>query len=439
MSNAEPLPRWVLGTAIEDDYRDAVTRWMDRHRSSPEHPWRAQDRAGCPYVVMPVKPPIGLVLGQSGSGKSALLQRIADAALAMGWSVCLIDAKGLSTDAMGDWIPIARKHNAPWQWWHNDPSARQRSHPYDLWRGDPEARITKALRLLPPADGNAQVYREDEEAALRLLAGGGGSWTTTESLVGNLTHPERCITTDQRALTAIKRKGAAGLPLHQAAAGKFSNVEAAMRGMTSADGWCWDDFNSDALRFGLVSIEPGRSAAAIRFGLALLADLDNYRASRRPSGAPPLLVLIDEAMTLLSDPSHAGLLPRLFNQARSQGIGILATSQTFELLGAEGEQLLTSAPTVIIGRLNSPDPVVSIVGTRYVPELSHDPESGRTTAREQHAHRLDPQRIRELRTFRWVIYAGQADGGARLLHAFVPPVPRLGDLPPHKRHTAPYG
>lgn len=134
-------------------------------------------------------------------------------------------------------------------------------------------------------------------------------------------------------------------------------------------------------------------------------------------------MLVDEAAALTRDPATAELLPLLINQVRGQGIGVLATAQSPSLLGESRDELLSTSPHLFVGRLHDPDALVALAGTRYVPELSHDPATGRTNAREQHAHRLDPQRVRAFPTFRWAIISGQAEAGSRLAHAFVPPLP----------------
>lgn len=273
--------RYPVGIVVNDDFRDPLTRWLDRHRTSPAHPWRAIDGEGCQWAVLPPEPFSGWVFGATGSGKSVLLQRIINAALTAGWNVALIDAKGTTDDAQTSWLPLARRNNALFEWTHNDE--RHASRPYDLWRGNSESLVSKALRLLPPPSTDAQHYRDQNERALRALVGHGGGWRTTDELVAKLERPSDYVT-DQRALTTLKSDHIARDTSH-----KYDNLARALDGLTAADGWAWDDFDDAdlGLRFALVSIERGHSEAALRLGQALLADLDSYRASRRPLNARP--------------------------------------------------------------------------------------------------------------------------------------------------------
>lgn len=373
-----------LGIFLEDDRRDWLTRKRDsreRHRGTHA----AWQLPGTRIVTIPDEPRSAVVLGGTGSGKTVLLRRLTAAALASGWRVVFLDCKGNSEDAehllrLGGALRVG---STSW------PASA-----FDAWRGDGAAVATKTARCLP-LDAPT-YYRHRAEAALFAIAEM-GPWRTSAEVLDRLAAPAKWVT-DRRALAALMVKEGR-TATHEAVA---SEVRAALRGVQGlVDGgpgaWSWDD---EETRLIVVSLDAGaNSAHRVAAGL-MLADLNAYRQSRRGDDARPLIVILDEGSVLLDDP-QAPDLAVLAEQVRSQGIGLVVAAQSVEGLGQQGARLLAAGGDLLAARTGDPEVIARLAGTVRVQEVAHQgahggrKTTGVTTAREQAAHRLDPDRLRE--------------------------------------------
>lgn len=383
-------PPSILGQVVNDDARDALTRWRDRRHRRAQAPSWTRDGS----LVLPTKPPRSIILGGSGSGKSVLLRWIALSALAANWRVAVLDAKGAFSDAE-ELLAAARKGAHACVWWQGDAG----HSPYIGWMGGHHAVVRKALALLP-SDGPT-YYQQRAQRALYAVAQR-NCWHSVPDLLFRLRHPADFVL-DRDTLLSLTAKQRGGVSDIEAVA---SDVEAALIGLDgSVDGqasgengsWSWDDDHATPWDLAVMSVDTGRSQGAIAAAALIFADLNAYRVGRRTPDARPLLVIVDEAAAILDHPSSPDL-SILMEQVRSQGIGLVVAAQSVAGLGVQGARLLTSGADLLAGLTRDTEEVVRLAGTHRVVEVGHQAVdrslTGVTTSREQHAHRVDPERLR---------------------------------------------
>ena len=394
---ATNLPPAVVGVVADQDRRDVLARWRDRRaqqRSTPLWP------VAKGVLALPERPPRLICVGASGSGKTTALIALVAAALSAGWRVAVLDLKGSRDDA-DRYLNLAGRMQARAVWWRGGHLG---TSPYDGWRGDTAACVKKASALLPH-DGPSH-YTQRATAAM-LAVGSAGPWTSVADLLQRLHSPSRYVT-DQAALAALTARKDG----RTVAAAVAADLHAALGALgDSIDGgqgsWSWDDDSTTAWDFAMVTADVGADRGNAAAVALMIADLDTYRSSRRGHAgalARPTLVIIDEAGALLDSDLAPPDLPHLSEQLRSANIGLVLAAQSVESLGPAGPRLMNSGCDLLVGRMPDPDQIVRLAGTQRVAEIAHQgnragaTRTGRTAAREQHTHRLDPDHVRDART-----------------------------------------
>lgn len=134
-------------------------------------------------------------------------------------------------------------------------------------------------------------------------------------------------------------------------------------------------------------------------GLArfLLEDFSHYFTMRKPHDRFCVLI-VDEFSALAASTGMAGRV----EQARGFNTSLILAPQVVAGMGDEqqAERILGSVETVVCHRVNTPERIIALAGTRQQPEYSMhygpDGESGEGSARIQHQYKINPNKVRAL-------------------------------------------
>ena len=418
------VPAEVLGvTAVHDTRRARERSWTHRQSRSAPSSWHVGSRSLNP-LVLPGQPPRVVMLGGSGSGKTVAQHRMVISALHRGWRVLWLDGKGDPRDA----IRLSEQaagcgRSTSWL----DLSAPGGRDAYDLWRGDGPAVARKAAALMPRSGtGGTEHFAAWETYALSALAE--PPWRSSAELLARMRAPAPYVGSGdagRQALATLTTKQSGTRMIDRVAAQVAAALTPLAQYIDGEHGRPWSLDDDSEWDLAIASIDPGAAAGAERVAAALLLDLDAYRIARRSASARPLLVVADELGGVLNDPRVAEAVPRLMEQVRSQGIGLVVAAQSVQTLGDCGPRLLGAGVDLWIGRIDAPDEVAKLIGTTKVTEQAHQGDqhgallSGRTAAREQDALMVHPQLLRELPTWTWLVKEPRTEPR----WAVVPPLP----------------
>lgn len=322
-----------------------------------------------------------LIMGATGSGKS-------ETALRLCWSLAhATDAPIFFLDAKGDERTAERFVGLM-------ADAGRRTHlfpaePLDGWRGDERAIANRLLEVIDFADtGPAAWYRDIARAVVHLVCRHptGAPRSASEALERMDLDALRAAHPTAGALKALGAEQVKGVRLRYEAF--FGQADDALDGQ-----WAWEDAQAAYLLLDSLTLREETSALA-RY---LLEDFSHYFARRKPREQFCVLV-VDEFSAVAQS---AGMATRI-EQARAFNTGLILAPQVSAGMGgaAEAARILGSAETVICHRVNTPDPVIELAGTRRTIEYStHYAPGGPTgegSARVQHQFKVDPNDVRAL-------------------------------------------
>jgi hypothetical protein len=351
-----------------------------------------------------------LVCGATGSGKTETVLRLAWA-VARGWGVPVfyLDAKGDRATAERFVGLMA------------DAGRRARVfplEPIDGWRGTPRELVGRLMEVVDYArEGPAAWYRD----VARLVVGlaceqpGGPPRSARELLTRMELAALRYAHGDTTQVMALSAQQVDQVRLRYAAF--FSAVGGALDG-----GWAWEEAEAAYLLLDGLRLRE-ETACVARF---LLEDFAHYFSSRK-APAQWALLIVDEFSAL----AYVAGLARCVEQARSFQTALVLVPQVTAGMGtqADAARILGNVETVICHRLNTPEEIVALAGTREVPHYSarytRDGATGEGSMHKRTASRVDPNSVRALpRGEAYVISHGRA------LRARIPRVPLLrGELP----------
>ena len=344
---------------------------------------RALPCAGRQVVISPARlVHHALVMGATGSGKTETLLRLA-------WVLAKrFDAQVLYLDGKGD-----RECAARFAGLMADAGKDVRvfpHEPFDGWRGEPQDIHSRLVEVVDFAtDGPAAWYRD---IARHVLSGAcqhpDGPPTSSGQLLERM---------DLTGLRAAHGPGwARGLreDLVSQARLRYQAFFTQTRG--ALDGaWGWEDTRAAYVLLDTLALKDEASGLA-RF---LLEDFAQYFAIRKPRERLCVMI-VDEFSSLTA----AGSMASRLEQARGFNTALILAPQTAAGLGEpeEAERILGSVETVICHRVNTPDTVIALAGTRKVIEYSTQIDkatgpTGEGSARLQHAFKIDPNQVRALR------------------------------------------
>jgi hypothetical protein len=162
----------------------------------------------------------------------------------------------------------------------------------------------------------------------------------------------------------------------------------------SLDGaWAWEDTQAAYLLLDSLALREETAGVA----RMLFEDFAHYFTSRKPRHQFAVLI-VDEFSSLAQG---AGMAARI-EQARGFNTSLILAPQVVAGMGDEQEaaRILGSVETVICHRVNTPEDIIALAGTRRAVEYStHYAEEGATgegSARIQHRFKIDPNKVRGL-------------------------------------------
>lgn len=378
-------PPTYLGVGVADDKRWLLSRLTDKTRRRPRGWFSALG-----LVILPSPTPRILMLAASGHGKSVAISAVLQASLSQGDRAVFVDCKGDKDDAkyLGDLAEQMGKRAICWP-----------ETPMDLWRGDRFTVVGIVKTILP-----RHPYWENLGGwVLDAITAEAGPWRSTQELLDRL-HSPRSVVSDSKTLSALlQRTGSipAHMAVYQVVAAKLAPIADLIDG--GPNSWALDDEDTDLI---IVSADIGADVRLAACLSGLIADLNAYRIARRAYDARPMMVAFDEIQVLLglSQPPDMAWLAE---QCRSQRIGLLYATQSLAGLGDSADRILGAGMDVLVGRLDEPDRIVQLAGTRRIAEQGWQKSSGAftsiSTARTQHALRLDPNRLREMPQGTWAL------------------------------------
>ncbi len=336
-----------------------------------------------PWVFLPPSQLVRhvLVCGATGFGKTETLLRLA-------WTVAKTsDAPVFYLDGKGDLENAERFVGLM-----TDAGRETRvfpNEPFDGWRGGPSDVHGRLMEIIDYADeGPASWYRDIAKTVLRLVCEQpAGPPRSSGELLGRMD------------LGLLKRahpgcSAVAALTAQQVAHARlrYEAFFGQARGLLDG-GWAWEDASAGYLMLNSLTLHD-ETAGLSRF---LLEDFSHYFTVRKPREQFSVLI-VDEFSSLARSSSMAARV----EQARGFNTALILAPQVVEGMGGEAEaaRILGSIETVIAHRVNSPDEIVALAGTRKVPafttRLAEDGMRRERTVRLEHQLTIDPNHLRKL-------------------------------------------
>ena len=322
-----------------------------------------------------------LVCGATGSGKTETVLRLA-------WTIAKsFDAPVFYLDGKGDRETASRFCGLM-----DDAGRRARvfpNEPFDGWRGQPHEIQGRLMEIIDySSEGPAAWYRDVAKNVLRLVCEHpDGPPRSSGVVLARMNH----------ALLAAAHKGSSAVAaLTPAQVGQVRLRYEAFFGQTrgALDGtWAWEDTNAAYLLLDSLALREETSGLA-RF---LFEDFAHYFTTRKPREQFAVLI-VDEFSALAQG---AGMAARI-ERARGFHTGLVLAPQVVQGMGDENEaaRITGSVETVICHRVNTPEEIVQLAGTRlrmeYSTHYGSDGSTGEGSARVQHQYKVDPNKVRGL-------------------------------------------
>ncbi len=295
---------------------------------------------------------------------------------------------------------------------------------FDGWRGQPREIHSRLMGIIDYAtEGPAAWYRDIARSTLRLVCDQpqGPPRSSRELL-------------DRIDLQALELAHPGSTAVEALAAGQVAQVRLRYEAFfgqlrSQLDGsWGWEDTTAGYILLDAMTL-PEEVAGLSRF---LFEDFMQYITQRKDP--KQLAMLIVDEFSGLVDGSMSGRV----EQARGFNTSLILAPQVIDGMGGRAEiaRILGSVGTLISHRVNTPDEIVRLAGTRMVPQLTtriaKDGVSRDRTVRMQQQLKIDPNHARELpRGQAYIITEG------RMTKAQILRAPDLSAPLPTPEHTTP--
>jgi hypothetical protein len=321
-----------------------------------------------------------LVCGATGSGKTETLLRLAYA-IAKG-----SDAPVFYLDGKGDRDTAERFAGLM-----ADTGRHTRVFPHEPfcgWRGQPHEVHGSLMEVIDYAsDGPAAWYRDVAKNVLRLVCehAEGPPRSSAEALARMDLGALKAHGTSS-ALSALNAQQITQVRLRYEAF--FGQTRGALDGE-----WSWEDTGAAYLLLDSLALREEANGLA-RF---LFEDFSHYFTTRKPRAQVALLI-VDEFSAL----AEASRMAARIEQARGFHTGLVLAPQVVAGMGEESEaaRILASVETIVCHRVNTPEEIVFLAGTRraieYSTHYSQEGPTGHGSARVQHQLKVEPNRVRAL-------------------------------------------
>jgi hypothetical protein len=322
-----------------------------------------------------------LVCGATGSGKTETVLRLV-------WTIAKTsDAPVFYLDGKGD-----RETASRFCALMNDAGRTARvfpNEPFDGWRGEAHEIHGRLMEIIDySSEGPASWYRDIAKNVLRLVC---------EHPDG----PPRCSQTvlERMEIGGLRNAHGGSSALSALTSDQVKQVRlryeaffGQTRGMLDG-GWAWEDTTAAYLLLDSPALREEASGLA-RF---LFEDFAHFFTTRKDRERFCVLI-VDEFSALARGAAMAARI----EQARGFYTGLVLAPQVVQGMGDENEtaRILGSVETVICHRVNTPEDIVMLAGTRLRMEYSTHYEPGGSTgegsARVQHQYKIDPNKVRGL-------------------------------------------
>jgi Bacterial protein of unknown function (DUF853) len=322
-----------------------------------------------------------LVTGATGAGKTETLLRLA-------WVIAKeSDAPVFYLDGKGD-REIAERFVGLMA----DAGRETRVFPnqqFAGWRGEAHEIHSRLMAIIDYAnDGGASWYRDVAKTVLRLVCDHpDGPPRSSRQLLSRMqlplllkAHP------GSTAAAALTETQVAQVRLRYEAF--FGQIRGQLDGT-----WAWEDTTAGYVLLDSLTLSEEVGGLA-RF---LFEDFMHFIATRKAREQFCMLI-VDEFSSLAESASMAARVEK----ARGFRASLILAPQVVEGMGGavETARILGSVDTVVAHRVNTPDQIVALAGTRSVPELSTRlAEDGLTrdrTVRIGKQSTIDPNKVRGL-------------------------------------------
>jgi conjugal transfer pilus assembly protein TraD len=321
-----------------------------------------------------------LVCGATGSGKTETLLRLA-------WCVAK-ESDGLVyyLDGKGDKQTAQRFSGLM-----ADAGRTTRvfpNEPFAGWKGAPHEIHSRLMAIIDYAnDGGASWYRDIAKIVLALVCDHpDGPPRSSRQLLSRMQLP--------LLVSAHPGSTAAGALTETQVAQVRLRYEAFFGQVRGLDGtWAWEDTTAGYVLLDSLTLSEEVGGLA-RF---LFEDFMHFIATRKGRRQFCMLI-IDEFSSLAESASMAARVEK----ARGFHTGLVLAPQVVEGMGGveETARILGSVETVIAHRVNTPDQIVALAGTRNVPQLttrlSEDGVTRDRSVRLEQRPTIDPNKFRGL-------------------------------------------
>ncbi|MFC4245077.1 hypothetical protein ACFOYW_17045 [Gryllotalpicola reticulitermitis] len=354
-----------------------------------------------------------LLLAESGTGKTTLLESLIFCALEQGIPVVMIDAKGDPKDA----------REVVERTWQAGRTAVY-DMPFNLFVGTAAEIRGKIVRLVGENTGEGRVYTRDLIGVLDAVQGK-TPLKSIADLRDRIRNPGPHVRDDYDLQLVEHEFGKSGETRGTRVLDDVMSALRPIEPLVSENGWSYDSLPADLT---IVPLRPGSDPAHAALGDMMLYDLRRFMGTRMQHGTTgtPLLVIVDEFAQLVTADSDPGdTAASLFETARSAGLGLVLAAQSVAGLSndpARRQRALSSGAALLIGRTKDPDEVVGYAGTIMRQEASGGAYGEELrSARAQHSYALDPNDVRE--SWDGAFWIVQAGGMAQF--RVMPPATRL--------------
>jgi hypothetical protein len=263
------------------------------------------------------------------------------------------------------------------------------NEPFDAWRGQPHEIHGRLMEIIDyTSDGPAAWYRDVAKNVLRLVC--------DHPSVPPRSSTEALARMDADAL-AEAHEGASALAALTAQQIKqvrlrYEAFFGQTRGALDGD-WAWEDTEAAYLLLDSLALREETAGLA----RMVFEDFAHYFTIRKPRDRFAVLI-VDEFSSLAQG---AGMAARI-EQARGFNTSLILAPQVVAGMGDEQEaaRILGCVETVICHRVNTPEEIIALAGTRKTMEYSShyatEGATGEGSARIQHQFKVDPNKVRSL-------------------------------------------
>lgn len=356
-------------------------------------------------MVAPAKPGAGrgLLLAESGAGKTELLTSLMLCHRANGHGVLFIDGKGDRRDAE----KLAERYDASVHYGG-----------YDFFAGTASDVLERLMKLIPVTESTTYYADEARDVITRVLA----HWGETDGCADvdefgalwDIAVADELDRIEENHETRPYLTGKVqGGQRHERAWLSLQKGLGQVRQFHEADGWTVPDLLATE-GFHVVPIVDGDEAEVLLANL-MIHDMRRYLAQKkRDRGTIPGVLVIDEFAQIvrenLSEMPAPKMAATMFETTRSLDMGMYLSSQSLAGI-AEDEnmqrRILQAGAALIVGRGKDSEVEANAFGTVFHGESTGDASGFEAkSTRAQHTYRVQPNAIRELPN--GVFYFGQS-------------------------------